>query len=138
MTAIIADTGPIVALLDQSDAQRDWALRCFRVIRPPILICEAVLGEAWHLLRRMPSSRATLASMIEQGALKVAFNFPTQRIETLALLQKYGDTPMDFADACLVRMSEMQHDCKVWTIDTDFKFYRRNNRHIVPVLAPWS
>jgi predicted nucleic acid-binding protein len=138
MTAIIADTGPVVALLDHSDLQRDWALRCFRSFRPPLLICEGVLSEAWHLLRRMPSSRATLASWIDQGVLRLAFDFSEQQAETLALLEKYRDTPMDFADACLVRMSETQRKCKVWTIDSDFKFYRRNNRQMVPVLAPWS
>jgi predicted nucleic acid-binding protein len=54
------------------------------------------------------------------------------------LLVKYEDTPMDFADACLVQMAETSREAKVWTIDSDFKIYRLSNRRVVPVLAPWS
>ncbi len=45
---------------------------------------------------------------------------------------------MGFADACLVRMSELQLDCRIWTVDSDFRIYRRNGRRIIPTLAPWT
>ena len=39
------------------------------------------------------------------------------------------------ADACLVRMSELKHDCRVLTLDRrDFQAYRRFDRRMIP----WS
>jgi len=45
------------------------------------------------------------------------------------LVEKYADQPMDFADACLICMSEQTKACKIVTIDrTDFLAYRRHGR----------
>ncbi|MGQ0653591.1 MAG: hypothetical protein ACT4P4_15205 [Betaproteobacteria bacterium] len=44
---------------------------------------------------------------------------------------------MSFADACLVRMSEMTRSVRVFTLDLDFQAYRRNGRERIPLLAPW-
>lgn len=44
---------------------------------------------------------------------------------------------MDFADACLVCMSEQIKDCKIVTIDrADFLTYRRHGRELIPLLLP--
>ncbi|HNG34544.1 MAG TPA: pilus assembly protein, partial [Blastocatellia bacterium] len=52
------------------------------------------------------------------------------------LLEKYADVPMSFADACLVRMSELYPDSAVFTLDSDFKIYRRNGRQAIPLIFP--
>ena len=44
--------------------------------------------------------------------------------------------PMSLADACLVRMSELNSKAKVLTLDSDFKIYRRNKRQVIPTLFP--
>ena len=46
------------------------------------------------------------------------------------------NVPMSFADACLVRMSELELRSVVLTLDGDFKGYRRHRRHVVPVITP--
>lgn len=51
------------------------------------------------------------------------------------LLTKYHDVPMDFADACLVRMTELHADCTLWTTDGDFRVYRRHGRQTIPLLT---
>jgi len=44
---------------------------------------------------------------------------------------------MDFADACLVTMSEEEKEPLVVTLDKkDFSVYRRYVRQAIPVLAP--
>jgi hypothetical protein len=44
---------------------------------------------------------------------------------------------MDFADACLVCMSEQTKDCRIVTIDrADFAVYRRHGREAIPLLLP--
>ena len=52
-------------------------------------------------------------------------------------MRKYADLPMDLADACIVRMTELHRDCRVITVDRkDFSMYRRNGRDLIPMLAP--
>jgi len=43
---------------------------------------------------------------------------------------------MSLADACLVRMSELREDSVVFTIDRDFRLYRRHGRQVIPTLMP--
>jgi len=52
-------------------------------------------------------------------------------------MEKYGDQEMQLADACLVRMSELQRDCRLFTLDQkDFRVYRRFERQVIPLIAP--
>jgi hypothetical protein len=53
-----------------------------------------------------------------------------------ALMTKYATVPMSLADACLVRMTELNSGSTVLTLDRDFRVYRRTGRHVVPVIAP--
>jgi hypothetical protein len=43
---------------------------------------------------------------------------------------------MSFADACLVRMSELWPAAPVFTLDSDFRVYRRNKRQSLPLVCP--
>jgi predicted nucleic acid-binding protein len=44
---------------------------------------------------------------------------------------------LDFADACLVVMSEQTKDCRILTIDrADFTVYRRHGREAIPLVLP--
>ena len=43
---------------------------------------------------------------------------------------------MSLADACLVRMSEIEKNCQVLTIDSDFKLYRKHGRRVIPIIMP--
>ncbi|TMH78039.1 MAG: hypothetical protein E6H52_03220 [Betaproteobacteria bacterium] len=53
-----------------------------------------------------------------------------------SLMQRYADTSMSLADACLVRLTERLSDCRLFTLDADFEHYRRNGRHLIPLLHP--
>lgn len=136
--SLLADTGSLVALLDRSDLHHSWAVQCFKRFSPPLITCEAVLAETMHLLRKLPSSRKTLAFWHRDGLIRSAFDFQQQATAVWKLLDKYSDTPMDFADACLVRMTEILPEPQVWTTDSDFLVYRRHGRSSIPLLAPWE
>jgi hypothetical protein len=43
---------------------------------------------------------------------------------------------MSLADACLVRLAELHDKPRVWTLDSDFRVYRRLGRLIIPMLTP--
>ena len=130
----IADTGLIVALLRRRDTHHSWALAQFREYAP-FLVCDAVLVEVASFF---PDPLAVL-KLVDRGDLLIDPDFLLARELSLvmALSEKYADSPMDLADACVVRMTELHSRCKVWTVDrADFETYRRNGRHPVPCEYP--
>ena len=70
------------------------------------------------------------------GEIVLSFDLSAQAASVLALLKKYADRDIDLADACIVRMSELERDCRVAPVD------RRDSRSIaatggmIPVIAP--
>jgi len=97
-----------------------------------------ILTEAWHVLGHAEVSRRALVEMCRAGVVKVVFDLNTELPKVLKLLEKYADTPMDFADACLVQMVESLDEARVWTVDSDFMIYRRSNRRVIKTFAPWD
>ena len=134
---VLIDTGALIAVLSKRDQHHDWARSNFESLTSPCLTCEAVLSECFFLLGRTPSGKKVFSSLLERGIVAVDFSFRDQLGDTLRLIQQYRDTPMSFADACMVRMSELHPDSAVFTTDADFKTYRRNGRQAIPLLAPW-
>jgi len=134
---VLVDTGPLVAALRARDRDHAWTRAQLQSFSEPLMTCEAVLSEAYFLLQNVPKGRESLSALIERGNLEVRFDFQDQREATLRLLRKYSDTPMSFADACLVRMSEETRGARVFTLDRDFLAYRRNGRERIPLIAPW-
>ena len=136
MKQCLADTGALVALLDRADLHHAWAVECFKKLTPPLITCESVLAETLHLLSDLSPSVDALARLYSDGILRVDFDFRAQAPAIWRLVQKYRDLPMDLADACLVRMSELHTDCMIWTTDSHFRVYRRHGRQTIPLLNP--
>ncbi len=129
---IILDTGPLAALMNRRDKWHGWASDAFGAIPPPLWTCEAVLTEAAHLTSRP----AEIASKVASGVLRIGLHVAQDAERLERLLTQYAPR-MDFADACVVRMSERFAACKVLTLDRrDFVVYRRNGREVIPLIAP--
>ncbi len=136
-TKILADTGPLVAYISETDQHHRWAYATFGSFYEPVYTCEAVVSEVLFLLRSADLEIETFLQMLERGAVAVDFSMEENRTDVLALLRKYADQPMSLADACLVRMAELNDNCQVFTTDRDFKVYRRKGRGVIPLLAPF-
>lgn len=134
--SVILDASVLVAILRRWSEHHQWAVAQMRTITTPLLTCEAVLSETYFLLRDIPMSQRVLAEMSESGVFIAALDYEEQKTFVGKLLQKYADVPMSFADACLVRMSELYPDSVVFTLDSDFKIYRRNGRQPIPLIFP--
>ena len=132
----IIDTGSLVAVLDRREAHHDWIAEQARTLALPWLLCEAVLAESWHLLRRLPVAQDALLAMVENGLLKVDFALSDDIKAVRLLRQKYRDIPMSLADACLVRMAEKFVDHAICTLDSDFTVYRKHGRQSIPLITP--
>lgn len=133
---VLADTGAIVALLDRSDHHHKWAVDCFKKLEPPLLTCEAILTECYYLLGFSNASRRTLAKLCQENIFRIDFDFQSNASDVWRLLKKYEDTPMDFADGCLVRLCEIFSGSVVWTVDSDFAVYRKLGRQKIPLISP--
>lgn len=132
----IGDTGPIVAYLDASDQHHQWAVGRFRELSPPLLVCEPVLTEATYLLSGLPEAQDRLLHLVEKGAWKSDFRVDEQAPFVRALIRKYCDRPMSLADACVVRLAELNPAHRVLTLDSDFSIYRKRGRQPILVIHP--
>jgi uncharacterized protein len=132
----LLDTGPLVGSLDRDDQWHEWAAKEFAGIRQPALTCEAVISEACFLLRDVPDARQRIFALIERGILRVVPILPDESAAVRTLLARYG-ARMDYADACLVRLSELYRKHLVVTTDADdFRLYRRFGRQALPLRVP--
>jgi predicted nucleic acid-binding protein len=136
MSRVLLDTGPLVALLDQSEYFHSWAVQQLKSIQVPLITCEAVIAEACFLLRLYPPATASIGTWIERGIIESRFVLARDAAATFGLLKKFSDVPMSFADACLVRLTEQYPDHRVFTLDKDFLIYRTNRRQRIKVLMP--
>ena len=129
----IADTGLLVALARANDQYHAWAAEIGEQINWPVFTCEAVLAEtAFHL----ESSKEVLG-MLRDNIVRVAFDCASHQEQLYDLATRYADRNPDFADLCLIRMSELYPHHMVITVDDeDFRVYRRNKREAIPLLCP--
>ncbi len=136
MKCVIADTGPLVAMLDRDDQDHAWAAREARKLPPKMLSCEAVLSEVHFLTRELPEAKDRIESWLADGRLELPFTVREHHSLVHELMARYASVPMSFADACLVRMSELWPEAPVFTLDSDFRVYRRNKRQSLPLICP--
>jgi predicted nucleic acid-binding protein len=128
----ILDTGPLVALLNRNDQHHAWSVQAFERLTLPLWACEPVLTEASYLTGR---PREILA-MVRDGEIRIGLAVEELAVAIAKLLARYPER-MDLVDACVVRMSEMARDSRVFTTDHgDFSVYRRNGRDVIPLIAP--
>lgn len=128
----IADTGLLVGFLDAADQYHDWAVARFNELKVALTTCEAVVAEAEFLAA---GSGPAIMQMVRRGTLRVAPLLPMEADSIEALLRRYQK--MQFADACVVRLSELLRDPVVYTTDKrDFAIYRRNRNQPIETVTP--
>ena len=101
-----------------------------------MLTCEPVLTEAAFLLKREGREADPLFELLERGVIRIALNLQEEGADLRALMHRYRNRPMSLADACLVRLSELHTNAEVFTLDSDFRIYRRHGNKVIPVLMP--
>jgi predicted nucleic acid-binding protein len=137
-TRLLLDTGPLVGYLNARDQHHAWARHCWEAAFDPFWTCEPVISEAVFVLQSERLSVDPLLRLMERGVICLEFSLEAHRVDVFRLMRKYEDQPMSVADACLVRMAELETDCHVVTTDRDFQVYRRSGRGVIPLLAPWT
>lgn len=132
----LLDTGPLVSFLASGLKHHEWAVEQWKRLSPPLLTCEPVLTEAAFLLKREGRETDALFALLERGVIRIAITVQEEQADLRALMRRYRNRPMSLADACLVRLSEVHSAGEVFTLDSDFRVYRRHGNKVIPVLMP--
>jgi len=121
----IIDTGPLVALFDDSEPMHEACKEAIKKLRGPLATTWPVITEAFYLLGGWRKGQAELWDFILEGGVGI-YSIPEERYARMRdLMGKYADKPMDFADASLVVISEIHRAKAIFTLDrTDFTVYR--------------
>jgi uncharacterized protein len=114
---MLLDTGVFIALLDRSEKNHERCVAFFKGLKVPLFTTEPVLTETlWLLGPSVKAQQACIDFIIRGGAALVP-----QSKESLqrasALMEKYRDVPMDFADATLVTLAEETDTVEILTLD---------------------
>jgi predicted nucleic acid-binding protein len=123
--SVLLDTGPLVALFRRNDSWHRAAVAWFRQHSGPLLTTHAVVTEAWHLLRE--PVRLSLVQFVTR-ACAIPELGPQGPGRVLHALERFADTPMDYADATLVVLAESERAYDIATLDADeFATYRTSD-----------
>lgn len=121
----LIDTGAILALLDRTDRWHDSCVNAFRRLRLPLLTSEAVLTELFHLVGDGRRGMEAAWKFVRSGALDLGTIENAELSHLHALMSRYWDRPMDFADATLVYLARRESLSEILTVDqADFATYR--------------
>lgn len=132
---MLIDTGAILALLDKTDRWHKPCVDVFRQTRLPLVTSEAVLTELFHLVGDVRADMEAAWRFVRSGALVLATIDDRELPEIHALMSRYWDRPMDFADATLVYLANREGLSTVLTVDqADFHTYRIKGKRQFRVL----
>lgn len=136
----LIDAGAILALLDRTDHWHSVCARTFEQLRLPLVSSQAVLTELFHLVGESRHEMETAWRFRRSGAIFVATSEHSELPQVHALMSRYADRPMDFADATLVHLARREAQSTIFTVDhADFNIYRIDGRRrfrVVPSDSP--
>jgi predicted nucleic acid-binding protein len=124
---ILTDAGPLAALVDRNDPNFGRVLEEMkRLPDAPLLTTWPCSTEAMYLVGEADGHRAqeALWGDVEDDLVRLHDLSAEERRRMRALILKYRDTPMDFADASLVAVAETLDLRRILTVDSDFYVYR--------------
>ena len=134
MPGVLVDASALIALLDRDDAGHDRCVAALDQMREPLATVWPALTEAMHLLGETPRATDVLCDMVSDEALGLLDLDAADMARIKALMQKYRDLPMDFADAALVCVAERERITRILTLDNHFRIYRLPRRTRFAVL----
>ncbi len=125
MRRVLADTGPIVAILSRHDQYHRKCVEALRDLPGPLFTCWPVITEAAWLLRRDDNAVEKLLNSIDTGFLEMLPLTTGDAKPIAAILKKYRDIRIQLADAALVHLATRDGLDTIFTLDQrDLSVYR--------------
>jgi predicted nucleic acid-binding protein len=131
----LIDTGAILAILNRKDRWHSLCVQALADLRLPLLTSEAVLTELFHLVGDSRTEMEAAWKFVRSGAVIVGIIGNTELGDLHALMSRYWDRPMDFADATLVHLAKRESLATILTADqSDFATYRIEGKRQFQIL----
>lgn len=124
MQKTLIDSGPLIALFDSSDRFHTAVLNCLRSYRGQLLSSWPVLTEVSHMLDFSLQAQLDFLAWVHSGAVQLAEIEQSELLSMRQMMEKYGDLPMDLADASLLYLANRDDIRQIISIDSDFDVYR--------------
>ena len=136
----LVDTSAILGILDRRDI---WHVPCqnaFRQLSFPLLTSEAVLTELFHLADKSRIETEKVWGFVRSGAMVLGTIENAELPALHALMSRYADRPMDFADATLVHLANRESLSAILTVDqanfATYRLKRKKRFHVLPIERP--
>ena len=134
---VLIDTGPLVALFDESEPDHDRCKEALKKLKGSLLTTWPVLTESFYLLEGWSPGQRELWNFMLAGGLTVCEVPQTEYNRMADLMEKYADLPMDLADATLVVLGEIRKTNRIFTLDRrDFSIYRPRHCKRFQIVPP--
>lgn len=130
MSDWLIDTGPIVAWLDADDSDHARVASRLDAFSGRLVTSSAVVTESMYFVCGTPEGPRRLSEFVADTGMRV-FDLaqPPELRRAVELMERYADTPMDYADATLVLLAEALQVHDILTLDRrGFSSYRSPSR----------
>ena len=132
---LLLDTGAFVALVDRSEKRHAECVAALENWTGAIVTTEAVVTETLYLVGPRWSAQKVCVEFLLRGAFLLVPLSLASLERVFALMERYRDVPMDFADATLVTLGEELETERVFTLDRrGFSTYRLNRRRAFQIV----
>ncbi|HJZ98311.1 MAG TPA: PIN domain-containing protein [Candidatus Solibacter sp.] len=133
---MLVDTGPIVAVLVESDEHHEACIEQLRQIRPPLFTCWPVITEAAWLLRAYPDAMRRLLASFDGRPFQILPLGEADLSAIASILAKYRNLEIQLADAALLHLANREGIDSIFTLDRrDFGVMRLahgKRPHLIP------
>ena len=133
---ILCDAGVLLCLVDRTQSQHKTYRTTVVGLAKPLVTTWSCLTEAMYLALHRGSwmIQKQLGQLLLDKLLVVYEIQEDDYIRLFDLMDKYRDRPMDLADATLVLAAEKTGYRQILTLDSDFLFYRIDDRDTFDVI----
>jgi uncharacterized protein len=124
---MLCDAGPLVAFVDASDPSHKLCMSALSKLPPTTLHTTwPCLTEAMYLLQTVDGLRAQngLWRFLTRGLVKLVLLTEKDWQALSELMNRYGDMPLDLADASLIIAAQKLDDWKLFSIDSKLRAVR--------------
>ena len=126
MNVWLLDTGPVVAYLDAADPAHEEVCAAMDGYSGRSVTTPAVITEVMYFVSATRGGPQALAELVDRSGMTVYdVCQPPDLREASRLMERYRNTPMDFADATLLLLADVLEVFDVLTLDRrGFSAYR--------------
>ena len=114
---LLVDTGPIVAILLESDQHHKACVEQLHHVRAPLLTCWPVITEAVWLLRTYPQAIRRLLASFQGRLFEICPLGESDLPAIAAILARYEDLGIQLADAALLHLANREGIELMFTLD---------------------